>query len=254
MNNPTFYTIVAVGDAINSDPPPAQIPATASTVLVTTCVLDDNGVMLPAVVGQEIKIRNNGIYNCNIYPCNATSFIDTTGGPSPYVLAPGGQVSIIGVDSSTTSTVVDGRITAYSAPIITYRSYDRSGPNPVLPISTAYVVDPYENGTVYSVSNAGAAYSVTLPAPSIPSLQFEFIVASTLNAAVTISSTAANIKGNILLPLVAATLAVDVSAGVTNVALGVGCKVGDRVKIVSNGTNWFLEAKSIAAAAAITTT
>jgi len=117
---------------------------------------------------------------------------------------------------------------------------------PVVAITAARTIVPSESGTIFTVSGAGGAYIINLPTVANGSgCHFTFFVANSDND-VTISSNAANIRGNLMIQADTEEDNRVACAGVTSVLLEAASLVGDSLEIFGDGTNYYVIARGSA--------
>lgn len=135
--------------------------------------------------------------------------------------------------SSCTITIPDPGVTACSLKV---------GVESIVPITSATTVSASNSGKKFTIANSGSAYSITLPAPTTQGLNFNFIVQSALNAAVTITASSAIIQGNLLSSNGTAVTggAILNSSPKTNVIIGTTANPGDSYSFYANGSRWIV--------------
>lgn len=110
-------------------------------------------------------------------------------------------------------------------------------------ISGATTLGKNDSGCVLSVSNAGSAYSITLPAVAgAAGYNFNFCFASAPNAAITIAAGSACIYGQIQ----------DLTSGFntaiashSNLIVGTSAVRGTQIRLWSDGTSYFAQCISL---------
>lgn len=101
-------------------------------------------------------------------------------------------------------------------------------------LTAATVLTANDSGTTFGLNLAGG-FDVTLPAP-LNGVEYEFIVQTAPTTAYTVTATGNIVYGTLSMPTggVVAVAAKDVTSFVANTAA-----IGDRVKMKSDGTNWY---------------
>lgn len=105
---------------------------------------------------------------------------------------------------------------------------------PVLSVSAAATLTAAQSGSVILVAKA-AAYTITLPAPTITGLRFKFIGGAVIANAVTIASPSANtVAGH----WIGATPTLTATTNSTSIAFTATSVAGDVIEAVSDGSKW----------------
>lgn len=157
--------------------------------------------------------------------------LDTTDGT--YCIRTTGECAAIAVDSAPASSA-GGQIRAILLPPV-----EVDTPS-IESVTTTNVITASENGKVF-ILNAAGGFVSTLPAPAA-GLQFTFIVgtAPTTSYTVVTASSANIIHGQIASAEDAAgSVATAASADTITFVANKAIK-GDRVEVISDGTNWFV--------------
>jgi hypothetical protein len=112
----------------------------------------------------------------------------------------------------------------------------------VVALTTTRAVLVTESGTVFTVSSAGGAYNVTLPAVADGSgCHWRFICAEeTPTADITIKAPAAIFAGVIMVQADTNEDNYVAADAVTNILFDTTCKLGDYLEVIGNGTNYFV--------------
>lgn len=115
--------------------------------------------------------------------------------------------------------------------------------NSAVSISGTSTLNRNDSGCVIDISNAGSAYTITLPGVAgAAGLQFNFCLASAPNSAITISAGSACIYGAD--QSVTSGFQSAISSH-SNIILGTTCVRGTQVRIWSDGTTYFCQAISL---------
>ena len=115
------------------------------------------------------------------------------------------------------------------------------GKQKIVALTTTKTVTESESGTLFTLDSAAGAYTITLPTVTAGNTcRFTFVVKeNTPTAAITISSNAANISGNLSIQSDAAEDNRVACAGVTSVLVATAALTGDRLEFVGDGTNYY---------------
>lgn len=108
-------------------------------------------------------------------------------------------------------------------------------------ITTTITLNAGNSKQLHNITSA-APYTITLPNPNLAnSMSFLFVIKAALSGgAVTISSTGANIIGNVISSDGTSVTGGNVSTAKTSIVLGTTALAGDTYELISNGTNYIL--------------
>lgn len=197
---------------------------------VSACTSSNNGINLPKGSigpGSVFSIRNDGGYNLNVYPGTTGGTINGLSAGVPFVIAPNASCSLVLFSNNQSASLI-------------WFSFGYMGPQPVIPISATATLTSATSGSIYAINPGTASFTITLPAPSIIGLQYEFILSAVTDAThtVTIASPSAVVYG--LIENANTTYGPKVGSASTNVVFGTSTagKIGDRVVLRSDGASW----------------
>jgi len=143
---------------------------------VSTCSSTNYGINLPSSFnsGNVYYIRNDGAYNLSIYPGTTGGTIDSLSAAVAFIIAPGAQCAFLCTSNNFSSNSV-------------YYSFGYMGPKPAKAITTTFTVPQADNGCTYLVNPGTASYTITLPSPAIPGLQYVAILSAASDATHTVT-------------------------------------------------------------------
>ena len=195
---------------------------------VGTCTNAAYALRLPQhpKMGVPYFVKNNGDHMASVFPFNATSSIDGATAGTAFVLANNGsEASFVAVQitplASNTSTVV-------------WQAFGKSG-HGVIATTAAITLQACPNYQNQVHVSQAAAYAITIPDPE-DAVGMEIILIDEVEGANTVTCTSGSADLNGLITLSDANNVVDGDTTLSLVATH--CQKGDKVELISDGTQW----------------
>lgn len=123
-----------------------------------------------------------------------------------------------------------------------------------LPAAANTTITAAQSGTTFVLPQATASNTITLPAAAA-GLRYEFVVGATADGShtQTISSPSANINGQMYsIPGACVITAISAKTNIIVSATAANVKLGDRIVLISDGTNYYASIFSVGTAALAT--
>ena len=206
----------------------SNIPVSCSVFQVSVSNASNNAIALPAnpLSNQKITVRNDGSSFISVFP-RLGGTINALSPNLPFLVGTGGCVDFVSTGS------------------LSWLVTSTNGVVPIVPVSTTFTVDARHSGCILNVAQT-SAYTITLPSPSA-GFNIRARITTSAAFAVALTSTGANMRGNLAIEVNTAANAVACN-GVTTVNFAASQVVGAFIQLDSDGTNYLVEGASAIAA------
>ena len=186
---------------------------------------------------QLHKVDANTVMSTNL---NSTT-VTGTGSSAQIVIQPAGTGTTYSIGASA-NPAASVALSLYDPGMVA--SNIQLGAKKVVAVSvTGTTLTSAQSGSTISISNAAGAYSINLPTTLLAGMNYQFEVASALNAAVTIAAGSAIIFGSLLSSDGTAVTGGNIvtASPKSNIVLGTTSNVGDTYVLSSpDGAKWHI--------------